>query len=451
MVNRMLLLKRISVLLITSLVILVCLPVGAVMGESTLQKLTLTLDESMQRGQASTHQFTKLDISVRNLSRQRDRSEQMASAARANLALYKQLKPQEAVYNAVLLNPASTPEELAAAQAGIGSLMAARGGLLALGMDISNIDQSIAFGDESLSEIEEYKHITKVFDFGSREIDNSISNININRSVLKNSLDVNIYNLYNNILNLKDNLELQTRLCGIQQNKYNVVKTKFESGKVSDLERLNSETDYKKAIISLDTLKRNLDNLYLVFKKMTGINLTQEVELKPDEDKTANIKLKSCDEYLSAALSNRNEILTAQNNLNLKQREFNITKTFMDSSTTEYYEASEAASEGNFTFIKAINSVTKDIKAGYADVIKKQNAIELTKKKLDNSSVMYEKLKKQYDLGIIQESMVTDALMTCDQARAGYVKAERDYENAVYRLEAATGIGPKYVMEAGVN
>lgn len=440
-------LKRIGAVVIIILCLMAYYPMAAALGESD-EKIELSTDDASNRALSATHQVSKLSSSISTMRDQNDLSIQAGNGARDALNLYITMKPGEAADILIVSDVLSTPADKAAAQGRLLMLNGAKDGLIKMGFNMNVIDESIALGDSSIRLKEEYIHIVKAFDFSSMELECSIQNTSLNMSVVQNSIKVSTNSTYENILNLEDSLLLQERLSIIQEKKYSIVKSKYDDGKVSSLDREISESDYKKSILNTDTLKRNIENLYYSIKKQCGISLTYKVILK-EYTIPSDIKLLSYEEYLSKALLNRNEIRAASNTMDLKQREFDITKGYVDSNTIEYREAEEALTESVFSYQDAVNKVTKDIKSGYSDAIKKQNAVELAKDKETSAKGVYEKVKKQYELGTIPETLLMDTEMSYNQAKSSTIKAERDYKNSLFRLDIASNVGPNYVM--GVN
>lgn len=447
---RLRLFKRITAAVLALMLILLYSPVRAVLGETGNQKLTLTFDECANKAAGSSIQLSKLYTGISSMRDGRDSLQAAEGQAWTALNTYmvlsvKELDDKKTVsdLDAGFKAGTLTPTELLVYQAAMTELATIgqlRIGLLALGMNPSN-----------LSLEEQYIHIVKPLKFQWMELDTSIDNTSMNGAAISNTIKNGVRTIYDNIQSLEDSIKIQDESLILQQKKYDTAKLKFDNGQISELDRYSSEVDLKKAALTRDTSVRNKDNLYLLLKRQMGTNLKQDLELKPYDSTPSDLKLLGSGEYLNKALSNRYEILSAENNLDLKQSEFSIMEDYISYTSSPYYEeAQDSVQECSFALRDAINNVTRDIKLGYADALKKQRAVNSASQKVDSALRRLDEYKLRYQLGAINDTVLKDTEISYEQAQAGYKKAVMDFNTALYKLNMASGIGPSY-FSGGIN
>lgn len=432
--------RLIAAVMVVSLLILYS-PAALVAGLENGDVLALSFGGCEDRAAAKS--IIKLNSSINSMRRTAESLKSMEDAAFLNIDTYKRLKVNEQQDLEIKLSmeeKMQKGEELTPGEQVLydGALLElqmleeARQGLLILG-----------FNPDDLSDEEQYLHIIKPMRFQRMELEANIKNLSLNIDAASNSSKSAVRSLYDNILSLQDNLSVQQLFYKIQKQKYNIALDNFNNGKVSELDRFSAETDLKKAELSEDILRRNLDNLYLMLKKETGIEISQKVEIKPYE-KDQEEKILEYDKYLSSALSNRYEILSAMNSLEVKQNELKIAADYVGTASPEYKEILNSVTEYALKLQQAEIDVTRDIKLGFSDALKKQRSVESLKKKMDNAKMRLDELNKRFSMGSIPDAMVQDAEIAYNQAYAAYKKGILDYNTAIYRLKLASGIGPGY-------
>lgn len=442
---------------LTSAVLIICavvmyFPAGRAFGDSSDIKQFISLDEAVNMALKNSSALKKLDLNGKDLDLQRkqlkdlkksiedsmenlDKMEDTVKQLKEAVNTYEQLVTQYPDNQEYKDNLASYQKQLAEVQ---GAMEQMKGLLEAFGISPNN-----------LSKAGEYQKIIKHFDFPIMELDAAIDNIGLSRKAAENSVKEGVRSLFSGVLNYNDALSYQEKVYESKENQYNITLKKFQLGQVSELDRFSAESDLKIFKLNNDTTKRNIENLEMSLKKLMGIDLTRAIELVPYTSTPR--ELYSLDFYLKSALEKRNEIVTAKNNLKVKEKELDITEDYMDKSSTEWMEANKAVLESRFTLKDAENSVTKDIKMGYADVLKKQRALESAELKEKSSLKTLENMKISFERGYITEASLKDVENAYEFAVNSCVSAKRDYYDALGKLELASNEGPKYSGGTGGN
>lgn len=430
-------------------------PVKIAFGEDELKRF-ISVDEAVEAALKNSSQLAKINLNIKELDSQRsgiskakkaieDGMEQWKNlegeikACQANIDSYRQqlneLDPDDAKRAEI---KSKLDEEKNKLNDLNGQLAAVQGVLNSFGIT-----------SPDLSKKGEYSKIIQPYDFALYELDASIDNLSISYKAAENGIEMGVRLLYCTILSLNDTYTFQEKMYQSKQKEYDAAMIKFKYGQISEIDRLKAENELNKLKLDLDKTKRTIENTSMSLKRQMGISLTSPIELEPYNGSAGN--LSGYDSYLSKALENRSEIITAKINLRVKQKELEITGDYMGESSDDYRKAKLAAHENELALKEAQNSVIKDIKLGYADALKKKKAMEIAEQKEKSSKQNYESMKIYYEHGYITESGLSDAEAAYNNGAAGYITARRDYLEALQKLEFASDIGPQYNNAAAGN
>jgi len=266
-----------------------------------------------------------------------------------------------------------------------------------------------------------------------------------NRDVLKETISLNIRQLYDGALNLQDALEIQKELLKSMEKQNRLLHLKFEKGLVSKSELDISDINLKQQKLNIKKLERSQDNAVMMLKRQIGIPVKQKVAL---ESYGIGEKIKapeSFDKYLEKTLVNRAEVMNAKLDLQVKQRELDIMKQYLTNELLlDRLDAQQSVDEKLLAYDEAVDNVTSDIYEAYKNVLRKQNEIKIAERKKSNAETQYEKAVLQYEQGLIASDVVSNVEISLYQAKIAYNQTIRDYLYHLYRLELASSIGPGY-------
>ncbi len=308
-----------------------------------------------------------------------------------------------------------------------------------------------AFGPKPpvYSQQELFEKFIKNRDFPHYSAWGAFKNLKTNREVLAASIKIGVKQLFDGIIDMQDAIllqeELHVNMC--KQNEQMLVK--YNQGLISEINKYLSDCSLEKQRLAIQKLKRSLNNMMMSLKQQIGVSLKQDVVLQYDDEK----KIKTTKSYpalLREALANRSEVLTAKMDLQVKQREDDIIKQYISNELlSERMESSMSLEEKRIVYDEAINDVTADIYSGYHDVKLKQHDYSIALAKHKNAERQYKEASLKYEKGLINLSELWNVEISKVQARLGCNKAIRDNNNAVYKLEVASGIGPGYSPASG--
>lgn len=281
-------------------------------------------------------------------------------------------------------------------------------------------------------------------DFPHYSVWAGIQNLESNRKLMAESIKMGVKQLFDGLIDMQDAFLLQEQLYENMKKQNEQMLTGYNNGKVSEIDKYLSDCSLEKQRLIIEKFKRNIDNLEMALKQQTGIPFNQSIKLLYMEQ-TGVKQPNSYSTYLDKALENRSEVLTAKMDLQVAQRENDITRQYiMNELLNERIESDASLTEKQIAFDVAVNNVTMDISSGYKDVQLKLSDFYISIDKLQNAEKQYNEAELRYEKGLISLSELWNVEMSLTQARIGYKKAMRDCRNALTKLNTASSIGPGY-------
>lgn len=105
------------------------------------------------------------------------------------------------------------------------------------------------------------------------------------------SVELSVRKSFYSLLYTKENIALQENALETARLTYESNKTKYNLGRLSELDLLTSQYSYESKKPSIDTLKNSYNNSLDSFKQVLGIPLSDKIELEGNLEDLINIKL----------------------------------------------------------------------------------------------------------------------------------------------------------------
>ncbi|MEN6316384.1 MAG: TolC family protein [Clostridiaceae bacterium] len=303
---------------------------------------------------------------------------------------------------------------------------------------------------QKLSPKEIFENYIKPREFPSYSMGATVEKMRKQKLQLRSFMELEIRQVYDNILSLQESYALQNELYNIMQNQNEQMHAKYEKGIVSKIDMTASDSDLQKQKLRISKMERNIDNLMMSLKQKTGITLTQRISLHSYYNGIIYKAPESYEFYLEKALSSRYEVISSNLDLKVKQRELDILKEYnLNPLTTDRMEAQQAVDDKLITYKEAVGKITTDINFAYKDIIEKRADIEMAEKKMEKASRQYEITESFYNNGMVNSIALLNAKFTYTQAQIDHLSAIRTYNSSLYKFEMACGIGPGYFNTGG--
>lgn len=303
-----------------------------------------------------------------------------------------------------------------------------------------------------LSGIDKFNNYIKPGEFSCYQIYAQVEKARNQRSLINKTLASDIRETYNNILLMRNELAIQKNYLETYTEQNKKMHKLYENGLISQFDVYSSDTALMQQEITIGMAERNIQNMEILLKSKLGIPMDREIILESATVKNT-LKLHSTyDYYLKRALSEREEILSAQIDLNNRSRELDVVKQyFTHELLTERIDAQIAADEAETAYNEAVLKVTVDIRTGYMDVVSKYNDAILALKDFNNAKKQFNSAEKQYEAGQIDFNTMLEYQASLKNSEIEYINAVYKYNNAVDRLNTASGIGPSYSVQGGLQ
>ena len=179
-----------------------------------------------------------------------------------------------------------------------------------------------------LSGIDKFNNYIKPGEFSCYQIYAQVEKARNQRSLINKTLASDIRETYNNILLMKNELAIQKNYLETYTEQNKKMHKLYENGLISQFDVYSSDTALMQQEITIGMAERNIQNMEILLKSKLGIPMDREIILESATVKNT-LKLHSTyDYYLKRALSEREEILSAQIDLNNRSRELDVVKQY---------------------------------------------------------------------------------------------------------------------------
>lgn len=196
-----------------------------------------------------------------------------------------------------------------------------------------------------------------------------------NREILLKGIEIGTKSLYYQVLVAEKAIEINEGNFNKAKEQLRVINLKFNNGTATKAEVLNGEIAVQKAQSEIDSSKNDLEMSKL--NLLNKINLPFNVELTlTDKDlkyvATVNVKL---GEALEKAKTQRPEILTALNNLELQKIETHVYTAYYTSNLRQNKAALEKLKDAELNVPQVYKNVELDVRKSYLSLVKAERAL----------------------------------------------------------------------------
>lgn len=245
---------------------------------------------------------------------------------------------------------------------------------------------------------------------------------------------------YYNVKLMEKLVEIAKTGLQIALDNQSVVVKNFELGYVSQLEVTNVENAVLKAQHSVENYERNLSLAQnslkislLIDDKDCTLILTDEIHL-PEIPENA-------DEKINAAIKTRYDCTALEKSYDLAARYFEITDYYVSTSTAAYHSAYSDYLNAKYTYENSTKLIALGLKSEYASILTAKDNVTACENDLKIKQIEYESAKIKYDMGLITNLELTQAMAELDSAKVQLQNAQVTYLLAVLKFDYNTTIG----------
>ena len=268
-------------------------------------------------------------------------------------------------------------------------------------------------------------------------------------NITETALSLGLRDLYLGFLKSDWDYKIGLKKLGLAEKKFNVNKLKLERGLISKLDFDEAEYQYIKAQKDLNALKRTRENMQRSFNSFIGVPLDTEYDNVLYEDMSVRNKIEPLEYYVESALEERLEISSIEAQMDLIKLSMEISErnraNEMYTDIRKSYESSARDLESlKAKLEKAKFDVENNIKTAYIEMKKESFNVQNMAKTLEMQKRSYEKIKKQYDQGLIPGIILEEMEIGLEELQSGFNLVVYNYNTKVMKLKEAAGLGPAY-------
>ena len=306
------------------------------------------------------------------------------------------------------------------------------------------VKNASSYSDQFNDDLDSYTKLTirQQIAITPRQAEFSIYKYTKEKEIVENKVKLDAYTQYEAIMNTKDVLELQQQKFDHSEQLYNSAKLKLNLGVVTEADVKQAEAAYYDAKAQLNKAQRGYDIQIMKLNQIFDI----DVYVKYDtllKDKVAETPyIRSYDDYLNDALENRGEIVIGQENIKLKEFEYNIIKGIYPSK----YETSNKIGQYNLDKAKDTLELDKlyianNINELYNNLQVKCKALDSKKDTLKLTETNYSIALAKYNAGVMSRIDFDSQKIGLRAAQNDLKSLQRDIWIAQFQLNIACGMG----------
>ncbi|KGK90759.1 TolC family protein [Clostridium sp. HMP27] len=289
---------------------------------------------------------------------------------------------------------------------------------------------------------EEFNMFIKNRDFVWYSVDKEIKKLDLSKEAAAESIKNSVAELYDNIVQLKSAINLQNNVYNNQKREYNNLVIKVSQGQISETEKIIAEAELNKLKLQIGSITRTKESLEMALKKLLGESLTRRVNIEGQYISLESIP--NIESLVNNALSKRSEIKSAQIDINVKEREFDIAKGYLKSEDNDLKKIESEVVQKKLILNNVENNIKSEINKAFLEVQEKEIIIDLNKAKLENNKKQLELMEQRYKQGIIPMSTILNFNLAILSAEMEYQNSMLDLNKSINKLKSASEIGPSY-------
>lgn len=291
--------------------------------------------------------------------------------------------------------------------------------------------------------IDDKLQFTKIKELSVPNADYAILQNKNNIEIAKNSAILLISQQFNTILNMQDSIKLQKENIKILEDKFNIAKIQYDNGFISSKDYKTLENNIKKSNLELLKMQNNMNNLIIILNQSLNRPVLTKYDEFSDSEMTPYLEIKSLEEYINMALSNRSEIICNQRYYEIKKREYEITYEFYPSELNDNTQQAKYDMEDAKNKLEQSKEDIKiEITTLYKDIEKNIQDIDNYQKKYDKAKYDNDIVNKKFNLGLISRIDLETSNLNLLQAQIQLNQAKRNLYINELKLNFACGIGP---------
>jgi outer membrane efflux protein len=273
--------------------------------------------------------------------------------------------------------------------------------------------------------------------------DTKTKEIEKNRELLNLGIEIETKSLYYQVLVAEKTIEVNQGNLSKAEEQLRVINLKFNNGSATKAEVLNGQMAVQSAQTDLDSSKDDLEVAKLNLLNKIDLPFDTEIVLTDKELNyvpTVDINL---EDALEKAKTDRPEILTAQNNLELQEIETHVYTAYYTSNLRENKAAVEKLKDAELNVPQVYKDVELDVRKSYLALVKAERALLNMDKTVELAKEASRINKLLYENGMAASTDVIVADTNLAQAEIGRYQLLVSYNISKMMFDNSNLIGLK--------
>jgi outer membrane efflux protein len=273
--------------------------------------------------------------------------------------------------------------------------------------------------------------------------DTKTKEIEKNRDLLNVGIEIETKSLYYQVLVAEKTIEVNQGNLSKAEEQLRVINLKFNNGSATKAEVLNGQMAVQSAQTDLDSSKDDLEVAKLNLLNKIDLPFDTEIVLTDKELNyvpTVDINL---EDALEKAKTDRPEILTAQNNLELQEIETHVYTAYYTSNLRENKAAVEKLKDAELNVPQVYKDVELDVRKSYLALVKAERALLNMDKTVELAKEASRINKLLYENGMAASTDVIVADTNLAQAEIGRYQLLVSYNISKMMFDNSNLIGLK--------
>lgn len=266
-----------------------------------------------------------------------------------------------------------------------------------------------------------------------------------NKELSKKTLELSAAEVYFNILLTQESIKLQQELVDATKDQLDVSQQKYDKGTFNKKALDQLKLQYEQAQIKLRTQKRSQGNLVLTLNKLMNVPLSTTYDRFDGEVKYQPIEI-NIEESVEKAVSERYEVLSAKEDLDFKNLEYDLAKKYKNNNTYIKHElVKEQQKQAELKLEKTIEDIKLEITYAYETIKNNYTKIKNDEIALKSAETKYNLMKEKYNAGQITYDMLNMAHVEVSAAKIQLLSDINKYNISLKRFDSAAGLGPAFI------
>lgn len=245
---------------------------------------------------------------------------------------------------------------------------------------------------------------------------------------------------YYKLAQAKESQRISADNVVVQEKLYQNTQSKFNLGVVSKQDVLKAEIGLNEAKVNAEKAENMYSNARMGFNIQFGYELMQNIIITDNLEEVA-ISDVALDDAIAKALTNRNEIKGAAFGEKMAEYTLRENGNKISKSSAKYHESAANLAGAQASNKNAPKMIEMDVRSKYMNMIQKKSEVELGKLSVSNAKETYRLANLQYDAGMATLTDTQQAQLGAYQAELSYYSTLLDYNLAVIDYEQSTTVG----------